>query len=210
MKNSANSQRGQALLIFVFVIIILVGIAGLAIDGSQVFGPDRRPQFAADAAALGAALCHNRGNKAWTQCAYDIAAGYGYDNDLVSNRVEAYTCDMVQASCASYTGNRDYIQVILTTYRETPLTRLLTNAMYIRQRERVEAIAPFQPPDKVALWRSDSPIAGMGRTWVFSAPTWLQSIPEPYRLVLLILIGVMILGLPLLIRRIRVKPVKRS
>ena len=208
MKNSANSQRGPALASIVLVVFTLVLTTGVAIHGGDgcCMGPGRHPQNGADTAALAAALCRIHGNKDCTQRAYDMAAVNGFPNDGVRSQVEVYTCDMAQARCGSYAGNPDYIQVILTAYTEPFSTRLLTNVLPIRQRERVEAIALAQPPDKVSLWHSDSRIPGTGRTWVFSAPAWLQAIPEPYRLVLLLLIGAMILGLPLLIRRIWVKP----
>ncbi len=202
MKNSANSQRGQALLILVFVILVLVLVTGLAIDSRSgcCIGPDRSPQNAADTAALGAALCRIHG-KAPIPCAYQYAASNGYDSDLVSNQVDAYSCDMAQASCGPYAGNPDYVQVIITTYKEAFFTKLVG----IRLREGVQALALAQQPDQVSLMRSDSPVPGVGRSWVFSAPPWVRFILQPTTLVLLFIfiIGVLMIAMPPLLKRRR-------
>ena len=56
MKSTYKSQRGQVLIIFVFAIIGLVAITGLAIDGASILSDRRHAQNAADTAALAAAL----------------------------------------------------------------------------------------------------------------------------------------------------------
>jgi hypothetical protein len=203
MKSPAYSELGQALVIIVLVIFVLLGITGLFSDrGNCCMGPYRRPQNVADKAALAAAVSRLHGDNAWVQSAYKMAGTDGYVNDGVSSQVEVYTCDMAQASCGSHAGNPDYIQVVITAYQEMFFSKVIG----VRQRERVESIAFAQLPDKVGLWRSDSPIPGRGPNWEFFVPPWLQFILEPYRLVLIILICAVILGLLLLIRRVRVKP----
>jgi len=52
MKQADQAERGQTLVIFVFAIIGLLAMLGLAIDGGNVFLERRRMQNAADAAAL--------------------------------------------------------------------------------------------------------------------------------------------------------------
>ncbi|MEE8391843.1 MAG: pilus assembly protein TadG-related protein [Anaerolineae bacterium] len=51
-EKSMQTERGQALIIMAFGIIVLLAIAGLAIDGGTVFTERRHAQNAADAAAL--------------------------------------------------------------------------------------------------------------------------------------------------------------
>lgn len=189
MKNSAISERFTGLFIFEFIIIMLICILALAKDGGSGAGVPY-PQ--------NAAVCRIQ-DKAPIPCAYKMAAEDFYDNDLVSNQLEVYTCDMAQASCGPYAGNPDCVQVILTTYKETSFTKLVG----IRRRERFQALALAQQPDQVRLLHLGS---GPGPSCEFSVPSWTQIILGPYRLVFLVLIGVLILGLPQLLRRTRGKP----
>src|SRR5512141_3125363 len=59
-----SSQRGQVLIIFVFVIIVLIGFVGLAVDGGNVYADRRHAQNAADAAALLGAVTRTNSEKA--------------------------------------------------------------------------------------------------------------------------------------------------
>jgi hypothetical protein len=52
IEESASTERGQVLIIMIFGMIVLLVIAGLAIDGGTVFMERRHAQNAADAAAL--------------------------------------------------------------------------------------------------------------------------------------------------------------
>lgn len=50
-----NGQRGQALVLFALLLIVIIGAAGLLIDGGRAWGEKRQAQAAADFAALAAA-----------------------------------------------------------------------------------------------------------------------------------------------------------
>ena len=52
MKHKRITDRGQVLIIFVFAVIGLIGMTGLAIDGGMIFSDRRQAQNAADTAAL--------------------------------------------------------------------------------------------------------------------------------------------------------------
>ena len=54
MKN--KHEKGQAIIIIAFAIVVLVGFAALAIDGGRVLSDRRHAQNAADTAAYAAAL----------------------------------------------------------------------------------------------------------------------------------------------------------
>ncbi len=56
MKHNRIADRGQVLIIFVFAVVGLIGMTGLAIDGGMIFSDRRHAQNAADTAALSAAL----------------------------------------------------------------------------------------------------------------------------------------------------------
>src|SRR5512139_888379 len=68
MKKAHFSNRGQALIIFVFALIGLIGITGLAIDGTNTLSERRRVQNGADTAAMAGALAKINGQKefSWT------------------------------------------------------------------------------------------------------------------------------------------------
>ncbi len=207
MKNFPYSEGPPVWFFMVFAIFGLVLIVGLAVDGGNGGRPPTgyHVQRAADVTALSAALCRVRSNKPWTECAsvgYDVARHNGYANDLVSNKVEVYTCDMAQARCGDYAGNPDCIQVIITSDHNT----FLTDVIGLRQRYRAQAMALAQPlPAKVQLLHSSGGTGLTGTSLVFSVPAWLQFVIQPYGLLLLILIGAIILGLLLLLRRRRVQ-----
>ncbi|HTP00976.1 MAG TPA: pilus assembly protein TadG-related protein, partial [Anaerolineales bacterium] len=56
MNPTQKPERGQVLIIFVFAIIGLIAIAGLAIDGGNIYSDRSRARNAADAAALAGAM----------------------------------------------------------------------------------------------------------------------------------------------------------
>ena len=64
MERMRHAPRGQVLIIFVFAVVGLIGITGLAIDGGNSFSDRRHAQNAADTAALAAALTKIHAQKA--------------------------------------------------------------------------------------------------------------------------------------------------
>ena len=87
-----KSEKGQALIIFVFAIIGLVGLTGLAVDGGLAFSDRRSAQTAADSAAWAAALAYGRGQDV-NAAVQAVAATNGYvtdgDTTIVNVTVEA-------------------------------------------------------------------------------------------------------------------------
>ena len=80
MNNEKTSERGQALILIVFGIAALFGIAGLAVDGGSLYADRRRAQNAADAAALAGALARVNGEN-WIDTTYQVATTNGFNND---------------------------------------------------------------------------------------------------------------------------------
>jgi hypothetical protein len=166
MKLKTLAERGQALIIITLAAIGLFGIVGLAIDGSAKFSDQRHAQNAADTAALAASLAKaNELTKAnlledTSQC--PPASGYpnticsalldagknlaginGYNNNLTSNTVEIYSPPI----SGHYTGNVDYVQVIITSYVNTYFARVIG----INQtRNIVQAVALARPSYNLA------------------------------------------------------------
>ena len=83
MKNyhSNAGERGQTLVIMVFAMVILLGFAGLAIDGGNLYAQRRHAQNAVDNAALAYALAinQNQANNGLSE-ATDLLAANGYVN----------------------------------------------------------------------------------------------------------------------------------
>ena len=120
MKHPNRSESGQILVIIVFALVGLVGITGLAIDGSAAYADRRQAQNAADSASLAAALSYVRGSD-WNAVALQRAASNGYDNNQESNTVQAYH----PPASGVYAGNDEYIQVIITSTSPTTFAGLV-------------------------------------------------------------------------------------
>ena len=143
MNPKFSTERGQALVIIALAAIGLFGITALAIDGSAKFSDRRHAQNAADTAALAAALakvnaltsglsnspiaCPDPGGAPSAVCAALLDAGLnragdnGYDDNLVTNNVEIYSPPI----SGYYSGNEDYVQVIITSYVSTYFARVI-------------------------------------------------------------------------------------
>jgi Flp pilus assembly protein TadG len=118
MKTKRN-ERGQAIILIVLAILGMVGLVALAIDGGNAFSDRRHAQNAADAAALAAALvkANNGSAEDINEAALGIALsnGYGYQVTTVNNPPTA-GCD---GQNSLYTGNNDYVQVIIHSEVDT-------------------------------------------------------------------------------------------
>jgi hypothetical protein len=122
------SERGQALILIALGAIALFAIAGLAIDGSAKMSDRRHAQNAADTAALAGALAVARGDPNWELDALNRAMENGYDNVFPSNTVEVHNPPVsgIYKDCGDVHFNcNDYIQVIITSHRDTWFMRVL-------------------------------------------------------------------------------------
>lgn len=111
---SKPSEKGQAIILIVFSIVGLIGMAALAIDGGNAYIDSRRAETAASAAALTAALTRIEGGN-WRAAALATALTNGYNNDGVTNTVELNTPPL----SGPYSGNSEYIEVIITSHLRT-------------------------------------------------------------------------------------------
>ncbi len=109
-----KTEKGQALILIVFSIIGLIGIAALAVDGGNAYVEKRRAQNAADASALGGALARIKGYS-WVQETYKIADNNGFDNNGDSNVVQVFS----PPATGENAGDVEYIQVIITNHVST-------------------------------------------------------------------------------------------
>ncbi len=158
MANGRVSNRGQVLIIFVFAIIGLIAITGLAVDGVNIFSDRRNAQNAADTAAMAAALEKVKDQKAGqvnctdlvtpSPCGSDVelaAMQVAQDNHYVSDITDATVevhippIDGPYSDCTQTAFNcLDYVQVIISDNVNTWFARVLgVNQLH----NRVEAVA---------------------------------------------------------------------
>src|SRR3990172_6540394 len=135
-----SSEHGQVLVIIVLAMFGLIGMTGLAIDGSRAYSDRRQAQNAADTAALAAALAYVRTpDEDWTTVGYTRAASNGYDDNETTNFVDVYHPPIEGA----YTGNADYVQVIITSHLGTLFGRVIGIEQVTNT---VQAVAKVDPP----------------------------------------------------------------
>lgn len=146
MKTGHSSERGQVLVIIVLTMFGLIGMTGLAIDGSRAYSDRRHAQNAADTAALAAALAYVRTpGEDWTAVGFSRAASNGFDDNETSNFVDVYHPPIE----GPYTGNTNYVQVIITSHLDT----LFGQVVGIRQvTNTVNAVARVDPPVETELY----------------------------------------------------------
>ena len=162
MKIHSVSERGQVLVIIALAIIGLVGITGLAIDGSIILADRRHAQNAADTASLAGALERIRtlengdtdpdSMAAMRIAAWDRAGENGYLQPGPNSSVEVYLCNEAGASCpAPYDTDHpeDYVQVIITSDVDTFFARVLGIETLTN---RVQAIALADDDDTGPLF----------------------------------------------------------
>src|SRR5215475_10375382 len=94
----SKSEKGQALILIVFGIIVLIALTGLAIDGGNYYYDHRNAQNAADTAAFAGALVVARGQSI-TDLVLQRAASNGYNNNGTTNTVDVSTSTAQSGTC---------------------------------------------------------------------------------------------------------------
>jgi hypothetical protein len=107
--------------VIALAIVGLAGMAGLVIDGGNIFLDRRNAQNAADSAALAAALARVQGNKNPQATAIGSALQNGYNNDGVTNTVKVH----IPPVSGPNKDNSEYIQVIVTSRVKTYIASLV-------------------------------------------------------------------------------------
>jgi hypothetical protein len=111
MKHSSDDERGQAIVIVAFAMVVLLLFAALAIDGGNAYVERRRSQNAADAAALAGArqiwIQRSVPNADGTYDSSEINLLKAIDQAAVSNGVAGPTSGVNPNVQAYYTTNAD-------------------------------------------------------------------------------------------------------
>ena len=110
----SRSERGQAIVLIAIAIVGLIAITGLVVDGGMAYADRRQAQNAADAAVMAASLARARGEN-YQYAAIQQALQNGYANDGEQSEVQVHNPPI----SGPYTGNAQYIQVIVTSRQRT-------------------------------------------------------------------------------------------
>jgi Flp pilus assembly protein TadG len=124
----------------VLAMVGLAGMAGLVIDGGNLFLDRRNAQNAADSAALSAALTRVRGGQDMTAAALISAAQNGYDNNGTSNTVEVHNPPIDGPNA----GKVEYVQVVIVSRVKTYFARVVG---WSELTNKVEAVARTKTPE---------------------------------------------------------------
>jgi hypothetical protein len=123
-KRQNRGESGQAIVLLALIMVGLLGFAGLALDGGNLYTEQRRAQAAADNAVMAAAYSMMKNTTSFDALrgvALGAAAVNRYNNDRTANWVEFHR-PPVQGP---YTGNNDYLEVVITQTVPTALVHLV-------------------------------------------------------------------------------------
>ncbi len=113
-------EKGQAIVLLVFLLIGLIAITALAVDGGLLYQSRRNTQNGADNAALAGAqaICYgeNVSSKALAS-----ASANGFNDDGVANTV---TVSHPPVS-GPFAGNSAYVEVVITSQQTPAFVRLI-------------------------------------------------------------------------------------
>ncbi len=163
-------ERGQALVLIAFGIIVLIGMVGLAVDGGNAYSDRRRAQNAADTAVLAGALAYARNDSNWQGIADNRAVSNGYaDADFSHSstipssalpyaNVEVYNCaDAAPNPCPNPPGDDPtYIEVVITSNIPTYFAKVIGIPIMTNQ---VRAIAHVVPQEITPMYPGNALVA---------------------------------------------------
>lgn len=136
-------ERGQSIVILALSLVVMLGFAGVAIDGGILYADRRNAQNAADAGALAGALAILQHNDP-ISIAYSRAADNDYDNNHVSNWVNVYNPPID----GPYAGNPYYVEVRIRSKVDTVFAHFvykgqLENTVTAIARAKPATVTPF-------------------------------------------------------------------
>jgi hypothetical protein len=131
--------------IIVLTMFGLMGITGLAIDGSRAYSDRRHAQNAADTAALAAALAYVRTpGEDWTAVGFLRADSNGYDDNETTNFVDVYH-PPIEGPYADSPDKMQYVQVIITSHLDTLFGRVIGIEQVTNTVQAVARVEPSIP-----------------------------------------------------------------
>ena len=119
-----KGERGQALILMALAMVGLLGFAALALDGGNLYTEQRRAQAAADNAVMSAAYTQMRSTS--TNAVLSAAAmANAQINDYVDSDARTEIAFNRPPLRGPYTGDDDYMEVVITSTVTTALAHLV-------------------------------------------------------------------------------------
>ena len=136
MKNNHSRERGQVLVLVALVLVLLMGFAGLALDGGNIYTDRRSAQAAADTAALSGALAVVQGYAPYQ--VGEIARYRAGENGYTDSATVTVIVNWPPAAPHPYAGDWRYVQVLITHQLDTIFAHFFSDGPFIHP---VEAVA---------------------------------------------------------------------
>jgi hypothetical protein len=140
-RDERQPERGQAIVLFALLLVVVLGAAGILVDGGMAWANRRQAQAAADFAALAAAKAIvdggsqcNASGLALAQAAADqVAALNGFDSVTVQ----------YPATSSSHTGC-SYVRVAVSRSMSTTFSRVVGQTTWTAQASAVASLMTIQ------------------------------------------------------------------
>jgi hypothetical protein len=150
--NRSNAESGQAIVLMALVMIVLLGMLGLAIDGGGLYFLWRDAQNASDAAVLAASYARCTNGDLVT-AGLEAAAKNGFDNNGSSNTVVIHNPPV----SGNAVGNPYYVQVDITAKKPSYFIQLVYRGpMEVTTHAVGYCIPPFDPTTVPAVFAGSS------------------------------------------------------
>jgi len=148
---NGSGEKGQALILIALVIVILLGMTGLAVDAGNAFADRRQAQNAADTAVLAAAYAKIQDQNT-SAAALKLATKNGFEN----NGVDCFIQVNNPPVGGEYDGNAEYIQVIIESQQRTLFAQIIGIESI---KNRVEAVSRATPSKWDSLYDGNALVA---------------------------------------------------
>lgn len=140
MNHPSSSERGQAIVILVLAMVVLLGFTALAIDGGMIYSERRHAQNAADAAALAGALqkSNNQTDVVIKQAIWNVVAANNYTLSQMSAEINGPLTD--------FTGKYYLITVSITSKIDSALAHFVYRGPLETTVKASAKVQPSEPP----------------------------------------------------------------
>jgi hypothetical protein len=131
--NIQRSERGQALVLVIFAIVVLLGFAALSLDSGRIYATRSQMQNAADSAAMAAASVKskNTGNPILSALNQLSMNDFSMDSDINENTDKAQDVQIynppISGPYAEVANKAEYYQVILRVKVEKIFSQFVFN-----------------------------------------------------------------------------------
>ncbi len=119
-----SGERGQAIVLLVLALVVMLGFSALALDGGALYTEQRRAQAAADNAVMAAAYQQMKEITSTTQLEAAALAN-ALTNDYDDASADTVVDFNKPPTRGPYVGNNDYMEVIITQGVHTSLAHFI-------------------------------------------------------------------------------------